>query len=282
PGSAVQVTANEAVAVPPAASVTVRDVPPVTLQLPATPDSTTVWLPAATPVSGMPWLTPIGCGVPLPTAKLYPSGAWLCPDDVAGVRSRHGAVAGDAGELDAVAADAEPAEGDAVTVVDPDRLVVAAVYGDGVAVAIRALTRRARRYPQAPGRRGRHLERAARRVGEWRRRGPQRVSLARGVNTQARERCDAVHRVHRRSARQRAAVGSRAQREPDRAREALRDVLGRIERRDLDGRRDHGTGEQRGLGLLGEAQVGRRRGRRRRCRPDVERDARVDGRCGAE
>ncbi len=69
PGSAVQLTENDAVPVPPAGTVTVRDVPLPTVQLPATPDSTTVWLPAATPVSVMVWLIPTGCGVPPSTAN---------------------------------------------------------------------------------------------------------------------------------------------------------------------------------------------------------------------
>src|SRR5256885_11606298 len=53
PLGVVQLTANDAVTEPPAGTVTVRDVPPVTEQLPATPDSTTVWLAAVTPGSGM-------------------------------------------------------------------------------------------------------------------------------------------------------------------------------------------------------------------------------------
>src|SRR5437016_14173767 len=75
-----QVTANDAVTEPPAGTVTVRDVPPVTEQVPATPDSTTVWLAAVTPVSGTVWLRPIACGVPPSTANAYPSGPWLVPD----------------------------------------------------------------------------------------------------------------------------------------------------------------------------------------------------------
>ena len=45
-GVATQLTANDVEAVPPAGTLTVRDVPPLTEQFPATPDSTTVWLPA--------------------------------------------------------------------------------------------------------------------------------------------------------------------------------------------------------------------------------------------
>src|SRR2546430_8803565 len=80
PCSAVQLTANEAVTEPPAGTVTVFEVPPLTVQLPATPDSTTVWLAAVTPVSGTVWLRPIACGVPPSTANAYPSGSWLVPD----------------------------------------------------------------------------------------------------------------------------------------------------------------------------------------------------------
>src|SRR5438046_220227 len=64
-----QMTANDAVTEPPAGTVTVRDVPPATEQVPATPDSTTVWLAAVTPVSGMVSLRPIACDVPPSTAK---------------------------------------------------------------------------------------------------------------------------------------------------------------------------------------------------------------------
>jgi len=51
PGGVVQVTLNVADAVPPDGTVTVREVPPLTLQFPATPPSTTVWLPAESPVN---------------------------------------------------------------------------------------------------------------------------------------------------------------------------------------------------------------------------------------
>src|SRR6185295_16412987 len=87
------------------------------------------------------------------------------------------------------------------------------------------------------------------------------------------ERGDAVHRVQRRTARQGTATRIRAQREPDRAREALHDVLGGIERRYLDRRRDRRAGLG-GLRLLGESQVRRRRGWRRRTGCDVEPGAR--------
>ena len=50
-GGAVQLTENDVDAVPPAGTLTVRDVPPLTEQLLATPDSTTVWLAAASPLN---------------------------------------------------------------------------------------------------------------------------------------------------------------------------------------------------------------------------------------
>ena len=47
PVGVVHVTVNVVVAVPPDGTLTVREVPPLTLQLPATPEIATVWLPAA-------------------------------------------------------------------------------------------------------------------------------------------------------------------------------------------------------------------------------------------
>ena len=70
PVSAAQLTAKAAVAVPPGGTVTLSDAPPLTVQLAATPVSATVWLPAATPVSGMVALIPIGWGVPPSTANV--------------------------------------------------------------------------------------------------------------------------------------------------------------------------------------------------------------------
>src|SRR5205814_8629824 len=70
---------------------------------------------------------------------------------VNGVRgaSAHGAVGGDAGELDGMAADAEPGEGDASAAVARDRLAGGAVHGNGVAVGVEVVTRRAGGHPQA-------------------------------------------------------------------------------------------------------------------------------------
>ncbi len=48
---AAQLTEKLVVAVPPDGTLTVRDVPPLTVQFPATPDSTTVWLPAESPLN---------------------------------------------------------------------------------------------------------------------------------------------------------------------------------------------------------------------------------------
>src|SRR5256885_10042933 len=45
-GGAVQLTENVVDAVPPAGTLTVRDVPPLTVQFDATPDSVTVWFAA--------------------------------------------------------------------------------------------------------------------------------------------------------------------------------------------------------------------------------------------
>src|SRR2546430_9692894 len=63
-GGVGQLIVKDAVPVPPAVTVTVREVPPLTLQLLAMPDSTTVWLPVLTPVNVMVVLTPM---------------AWLAP-----------------------------------------------------------------------------------------------------------------------------------------------------------------------------------------------------------
>src|SRR2546427_817360 len=145
------------------------------------------------------------------------------------------------------------------------------VDGDGIAArGIGPRSGRGHRQVTRRGWRRRDVERTARRVREPGRRRSQGVSGARFVDTQARERRDAVHCVDRRSARKRPAIGSRFQRKPDRAREPLHDVLGGIERRDLHRRRDRGP-SFRGPRLLSESQVRRRRGRRRWTRDDVER-----------
>src|SRR5256885_16247542 len=59
-GGVGQLTEKDAVAVPPAGTVTVREVPPLTVQLLAMSDKTTVWLPVLTPVKVMVSLMPIG------------------------------------------------------------------------------------------------------------------------------------------------------------------------------------------------------------------------------
>jgi len=58
----VQLTEYPTVAVPPEGTVTVREAPPLTVQFPATPDSTTSWLPAAKPVKVTPVLLLIVIG----------------------------------------------------------------------------------------------------------------------------------------------------------------------------------------------------------------------------
>src|SRR5207302_10532379 len=62
-------------AVPPAETVTVWDVPPLTLQFVGTAPSCTVWLPAARPDTVTLALAPIVWLVPPPTRKGYPLGA---------------------------------------------------------------------------------------------------------------------------------------------------------------------------------------------------------------
>ena len=69
PVVATQLIEKLAVSAPPAGTLTVRDVPFATVQLPATPASTTVWLPVAT-VTVVVSRTPIDCGAPLSTAKV--------------------------------------------------------------------------------------------------------------------------------------------------------------------------------------------------------------------
>ena len=46
PGGVTQLTANDAVTVPPVGTVTVWVLPPLTVQFAATPEIATVWLPA--------------------------------------------------------------------------------------------------------------------------------------------------------------------------------------------------------------------------------------------
>jgi len=54
-----QLAEKDTVTVPPEGTVTVRDVPPLTLQFPATPESTTLWLPAESPLNVILLLIPI-------------------------------------------------------------------------------------------------------------------------------------------------------------------------------------------------------------------------------
>src|SRR5438552_14749736 len=62
-GGVGQLTVKLAVTVCPAVTVTVRDVPPLTVRFAARPDSTLVCLPVATAVSVMVWLSAVGRGV---------------------------------------------------------------------------------------------------------------------------------------------------------------------------------------------------------------------------
>ena len=70
PGGVAQVTEYATVAVPPEGTLTVWVLPPLTLQFPATPLSTTLWLPAASPVNLTLLLMPIGWPVPPSTATV--------------------------------------------------------------------------------------------------------------------------------------------------------------------------------------------------------------------
>ena len=55
-----QVTEYATVAVPPEGTVTVCELPPLTAQFAATPESATVWLPAESPLNVTRPLIPIG------------------------------------------------------------------------------------------------------------------------------------------------------------------------------------------------------------------------------
>jgi hypothetical protein len=69
PVVAEQVTEKAAVAVPPAGTVTVWDVPPLTVQLLGTPLKVTVWLPAPSPEMMTLLLMPMAWAVPPSTAN---------------------------------------------------------------------------------------------------------------------------------------------------------------------------------------------------------------------
>src|SRR5438067_2389557 len=73
PVGAVQLTENDVDAVPPAGTLTVRDGPPLTEQLLATPDSTTVWLAAESPVNVTLPFVPIDLLAFPSTVTVYPS-----------------------------------------------------------------------------------------------------------------------------------------------------------------------------------------------------------------
>src|SRR5207244_4552043 len=61
-GGVGQLTVKLAVTVCPAVTVTVRDVPPLTVQFAARPDRTPVSVPPLTPSHVMVWSSALGCG----------------------------------------------------------------------------------------------------------------------------------------------------------------------------------------------------------------------------
>src|SRR5256714_12784697 len=73
PGGVTQLTVKVVVAVPPDGTLTVRDVPPLTVQLAATPGMATVWLPAARFVYETLPLMASARGEPPPTVTVDPS-----------------------------------------------------------------------------------------------------------------------------------------------------------------------------------------------------------------
>src|SRR5205807_1468709 len=97
-GGVGQLTVKLAVTVCPAVTVTVRDVPPLTVQFPARPDNTTTSLPVATPVSATAWLSAIGCGVAPSTPSRRSSGLGV-PPEVLVVTARLPVGGGGVGQL---------------------------------------------------------------------------------------------------------------------------------------------------------------------------------------
>src|SRR5258705_433973 len=81
PGAVTQLTETAVVACPPGGTLTVRGVPPLTVQFEATPEMATVWLPPARFENVTPVLLLIAIGWPDPpsTATVYPSGSRLDP-----------------------------------------------------------------------------------------------------------------------------------------------------------------------------------------------------------
>ena len=79
PVAAEQLTVNAAVAVPPEGTETVWELPPLTVQFAATPESVTLWLPAARLVNERLPLIPIAWPGPPSTATVYPSGSRFEP-----------------------------------------------------------------------------------------------------------------------------------------------------------------------------------------------------------
>src|SRR2546421_10846883 len=75
PGGATHLTENEVVAVPPEGTVTVWELPPLTVQFPATPESPTVWLPAARLGEVTLPFAPTARGAPPSTLTVCPLGS---------------------------------------------------------------------------------------------------------------------------------------------------------------------------------------------------------------
>src|SRR2546430_16531339 len=78
-GGAAQPTENAVDTVLPACTLTVRDVPPLTVQFAATPDSATVWFPAERSVNVTLPLVPIAWLAPPATVTVQPSAATFDP-----------------------------------------------------------------------------------------------------------------------------------------------------------------------------------------------------------
>src|SRR5437867_11717132 len=83
PGGVTQLTVKVVVAVPPDGTLTVREVPPDTVQLLATPEMATVWLPALRFVYETLPLMASAWGEPPSTVTVYPYGSRLEPDVLA-------------------------------------------------------------------------------------------------------------------------------------------------------------------------------------------------------
>src|SRR6476646_9084673 len=79
PVAGVQVTLNAPCVVSPAVTLTLRGLLPATVQLAATPLSSTGWLPGASPSTLAVPFAPIGWASPAVAAQAQPSGSWVGP-----------------------------------------------------------------------------------------------------------------------------------------------------------------------------------------------------------